>query len=67
MEWIRLAKDRIHWHAVVNTALNLWLLWKVGNLLSRFPSLRWAPYFRHKYEKRIFFRKNAIKSLDQAF
>ena len=31
MEYIRLAKDRIRWHAVVNTALNLGLLSKAGN------------------------------------
>jgi len=30
MEWIKLAQDRIHWWALLNTAMNLWLLLSVG-------------------------------------
>jgi len=29
--WIHMVQDRDHWQAVLNTVMNLWILWKVGN------------------------------------
>jgi hypothetical protein len=39
VNWIRLAEDRIHWWAVVNMVMNLWVLWKVGNILTSWMTI----------------------------
>jgi hypothetical protein len=35
VDWIHLPRGRIHWRAVVNTAMNLRVLEKAGNFLTR--------------------------------
>jgi hypothetical protein len=32
--WIQLAQDRVQWQAVVEVAMNLWVLYRAGDLLA---------------------------------
>jgi hypothetical protein len=34
MDWMHLAKDRGQWWDLVNTAMNLWVPYMVGNFLT---------------------------------
>jgi len=34
VEWIHRAKDRDHWWSLVNVVMNLWIPYKVGNVLT---------------------------------
>jgi hypothetical protein len=49
VDWIRLAQDRVHWRAHVNTVMNLWVPLNVGYFLTRQLSLCREGLFKMCY------------------
>jgi hypothetical protein len=64
MDWIRLAQERDLWRALLNTAMNLWVPWNVGNFLSswaigafsRRTQLRGVRWLVMSFSHRVCFR-----------
>jgi hypothetical protein len=39
VDWIHLAQDRDRWQDLVNTVMNLWVLWTAGNVFSNWATV----------------------------
>jgi hypothetical protein len=42
VDWIHLAQDRNQWRALVNTAMNLWVLWRAEIFLTSWATVSFS-------------------------
>jgi hypothetical protein len=42
VDWIHLDQEGVHWWAVVNTVMNLWVPWKAGNFLTSWVTVNFS-------------------------